>query len=674
MTARILATLLCLLPAVALGGSTYTPAPTAAGIGAQPVDATLTAVAGAACVADTLLYCDGADTVAAGTLTAAGRAILDDATAGDQRTTLGLGALCTGADATDVPYTPATGVDWTDPDPVEAADALDTLAGRVVALEAGGASIGGTAGGTDNRLIRADGAGDTIQGSTLTCDDSGNLSGLASVAIGGTTAASMLYSDSGAATNRWRMDADAGQARILSFSSADSARWALRVDGAEGGANAGGDIALRRYDDAGAFIANVWSAVRSTGAMTIPNANITGGAISGITDLAVADGGTGASNAADARTNLGLGTAATADTGTVMGNVVVLGMGATLPAVNASNLTGITSSQVSGLGTMAAESAGSYATVNASNVADAAAWRTALGLGTAAVEAATAFQAADTDLTAIAGLTSAADALPYFTGAGTAAVTTMTAAGRSILDDATVGDIRTTLGVDASGTSPYAADSWDYSWTYADGDPTSLGWSQSGTQTLTVAADTIGGVNCYSLTPSGSSGTSWISKATGFSATGSWEMRAKIYWPTSAGVAPRFSLMYNPDTTASNSKRFEFSVSTAGPSYWNATTTTTLGSVGDLSSQWIDMTWRVYRGTGTDVANAFVETWVGPVRVSGLVLGALGATNPAAGSIQIGRSNIGTQTDVTCIASIQIKNGVNAAPPSWTFRSSTFPL
>jgi hypothetical protein len=38
---------------------------------------------------------------------------------------------------------------------------------------------------------------------------------------------------------------------------------------------------------------------------------ITGGTISGITDLAVADGGTGASNASGARTNLGLGTIAT---------------------------------------------------------------------------------------------------------------------------------------------------------------------------------------------------------------------------------------------------------------------------------------------------------------------------------------------------------------------------
>jgi len=69
-----------------------------------------------------------------------------------------------------------------------------------------------------------------------------------------------------------------------------------------------------------ATTAFVTAATSGLGTMATQNANnvaITGGSITGITDLAVADGGTGASTAANARTNLGTDDAANLTTGTV---------------------------------------------------------------------------------------------------------------------------------------------------------------------------------------------------------------------------------------------------------------------------------------------------------------------------------------------------------------------
>ena len=144
---------------------------------------------------------------------------------------------------------------------------------------------------------------------------------------------------------------------------------------------------------------------------------------SGGTDVAVADGGTGASTAADARTNLGL----------------VIGTDVQAQDAELAAIAGLTSAAdkvpyFTGSGTAALADL----TAAARSVLDDA--------STAAMLTTLGAQPVDTDLTAIAALTSAADKVPYATGAGTWALADFTTAGRALVDDATAAAQRVTLG------------------------------------------------------------------------------------------------------------------------------------------------------------------------------------------------------------------------------------
>jgi hypothetical protein len=198
------------------------------------------------------------------------------------------------------------------------------------------------------------------------------------------------------------------------------------------------------------------------------------------------------------RTTLGLGNAATATIGTH-----VQAYDAELAAIAALSATADQMAYFTGAGTAALTTITTFARTLLDDIA-ATAMRTTLGLGNAATATiGTHVQAYDAELAAIAALSATADQLAYFTGAGTAALTTLTTFGRSLIDDADSGSARTTLGL-VIGTNVQAYDADLASWagvTRAAGFDTFTGTPSSANLRSLVSDETGSGSLVFATSP-----------------------------------------------------------------------------------------------------------------------------------------------------------------------------
>jgi hypothetical protein len=263
----------------------------AIGTDVQAYDAGLQSIAGLTTASGQFIYTTASDTYATTTLTSAGRDLLDDADAAAQRTTLGLGTIAT-----------------------QAANAVAITGGSVVVsgLTSTISSLGTVS--IANGSATLSGLTSSVSSLGTATITGGSITGITDLAVadGGTGAstAADARTNLGLAIGTDVQAYDAGLQSISSLTTVpDQYLYTTAADVyAPGTITAAGRALL---DDADAATQRTTLGLGSIATQEASNVSITGGSVTGITDLAIADGGTGASTAANARINLGLGTLAT---------------------------------------------------------------------------------------------------------------------------------------------------------------------------------------------------------------------------------------------------------------------------------------------------------------------------------------------------------------------------
>ena len=134
---------------------------------------------------------------------------------------------------------------------------------------------------TDNAVPRFDGTGGALQNSGVTIDDNGDVTGVRNlhasgaanyIRVSSTTVGASAYLDGGA-SGQW------SQVMYRTIvAGVPKNRWALwKTDTSESGSDAGSNLKLTRYNDAGSSLGDALTITRSSGKVTIHTVGATAG-------------------------------------------------------------------------------------------------------------------------------------------------------------------------------------------------------------------------------------------------------------------------------------------------------------------------------------------------------------------------------------------------------------